>query len=218
MTARAPLVCRWADVAIGGIIINLGVLVTAPIARPDLDLLQRSLSYYAVGPWGALQVAGFIAFGVAALALASALTRVRFDSRWIRVSSPLLVVSAIGGLGLIWYPMGAPGPATPLGDAHQTAGTISGVALLAASLAFAIGVRLDRVWRALFVPAVVAFGAALAGAVLTQAAIWWPDMGIPMGATMRLLVIPLVLLWGFVSLRLRRRCLTNASPDYSWRR
>jgi hypothetical protein len=39
-----------------------------------------------------------------------------------------------------------------------------------------------------------------------------------MGATMRLLVIPLVLLWGFVSLRLRRRCLTNASPDYSWRR
>jgi hypothetical protein len=211
MTARAPLACRWAEVAIGGIVINLGVLVTAPIARPDLDLLQRSLSYYAVGPWGTLQIAGFIAFGVAGIALASALTRVRFASRWIRVSGPLLVVSAIGGLGLVWYPMGAPGPATPLGDAHQTAGTIGGVALLAASLAFAIGVRLDRVWSALFVPAVVAFAVALAGAVLTQAAIWWPETGIPMGATMRLLVIPLVLLWGFVSLRLRRRCLTGAS-------
>ena len=33
-----------------------------------------------------------------------------------------------------------------------------------------------------------------------------PHLGIPMGATMRLLVVPLVALWGLVALRLRRTC------------
>jgi hypothetical protein len=47
---------------------------------------------------------------------------------------------------------------------------------------------------------------AVIGAVLTQVAIWWPELGIPMGAVMRLAVVPLVVLWGLVALRLRHRC------------
>jgi hypothetical protein len=109
-------------------------------------------------------------------------------------------------LGLVWYPIDAPGPATILGDAHQTAGTIGGVAQLTAALAFTIAVRADPAWRGLFVTALAMFLLALAGAILSQAAIWWPHLGIPMGATMRLLVIPLVALWGVVSVRLRRTC------------
>jgi hypothetical protein len=102
--------------------------------------------------------------------------------------------------------MDAPGPATILGDAHQTAGTIGGVAQLAAALAFAIAVRGDPAWGRSFVTALAMFLLALMGAILSQIEIWWPYLGIPMGATMRLLVIPLTILWGLVAIRLFRTC------------
>jgi hypothetical protein len=63
----------------------------------------------------------------------------------------------------------------------------------------------------LFRIAGLAFVVAVVGAILSQAAIWWPERGIPMGAMMRLLAIPLVLLWGVVALRLRQRCVRTVS-------
>ena len=211
MSEHRGLACRWADLALLGITVNLAVLVAAPILRPDLNLLERSLSYYAVGPWGVVQAAAFVALGIASLALAAALPRSGFDSAWLRLSGLLIVIAGVASLGLVVYPMGAPGPATFLGDAHQTAGTIAGVAQLAATLAFALAIRADPVWGGLFRIAGLAFIAAVVGAILSQAAIWWPERGIPMGATMRLLAIPLVLFWGVVALRLRQRCARTVS-------
>ena len=95
---------------------------------------------------------------------------------------------------------------TILGDAHQTAGTIGGVAQLAAALAFTVASRTDPPWGGLFRTALAMFLLALVGAILSQVSIWWPHLGIPMGATMRLLVVPLVVLWGLVALRLRQMC------------
>jgi hypothetical protein len=118
----------------------------------------------------------------------------------------LLVISGFASLGLVVYPMGTAGPETMLGDAHQTAGTIGGVAQLAAALAFALAIRADPRWGVLLPTTLVAFTIALVAALCSQAAIWWPHLDIPMGATMRLLVLPLVLLWGMVALRLRSRC------------
>ena len=69
----------------------------------------------------------------------------------------LLIISGVASLGLVWYPMDAPGPATILGDAHQTAGTVGGVAQLAAALAFSIAVRTDPAWSGLFMTALVMF-------------------------------------------------------------
>jgi hypothetical protein len=126
------------------------------------------------------------------------------SSVWLIVL--LLVISGVAGLGLVWYPMDAPGPATFLGDAHQTTGTIGGVAQLAAALTFTIAIHADPAWNRLFKTAATLYLLALTGAILSQVAIWWPDLGIPMGATMRLLVIPLVVLWGLVALRLSRTC------------
>jgi hypothetical protein len=206
MRQRNRLACGWALVALTGIIVNLVVLVAAPVLRPDLDLLQKSLSYYAVGPWGVIQAVAFGALGISSVALALALRGASLPSRWEWPIVLLLVISGMAGLGLVWYPMDAPGPATILGDAHQTAGTVGGVAQLAAALAFSIAVRTDPAWSGLFMTALVMFLLALVGALLSQVAIWWPHLGVPMGATMRLLVIPLVALWGLVALRLRRRC------------
>lgn len=204
MSARIRLVRVWADVALIGVVVNLVVLVAAPVLRPDLNLLEKSLSYYAVGPWGALQAIAFVALGIASAALGIALLQAGIASFWPPPIVLLLLLSGVASLGLVWYPMGAPGPATFLGDAHQSAGTVGGVAQLAAALAFTIAIRADPAWGHLFVTALVAFLLALAGALLSQAAIWWPHLGIPMGASMRLLVVPLVVLWGLVALRLRR--------------
>jgi hypothetical protein len=206
MPPRIRLACGWALVALIGVVINLVVLIAAPVLRPDLDLIQKSLSYYAVGPWGIVQAIAFGALGISSVALGPALLRSGLASRWLWPTVLLLTVSGVASLGLVWYPIDAPGPTTFLGDAHQTAGTVGGVAQLAAALVFAIAVHADSVWRALFVPALAMFLLALSGALLSQVAIWWPHLGIPMGATMRLLVIPLVALWGLVALRLRRTC------------
>lgn len=206
MNRRYRLACGWADVALIGIVINLVVIVATPILRPDLNLLEKSLSYYAVGPWGALQSIAFAALGIASISLGIALLRAGIISSWLWSIVILLVVSGVASLGLVWYPMDAPGPATILGDAHQTVGTIGGVAQLVAALVFTTAIRADPAWSNLFAAALVAFILAVAGALLSQAAIWWPDLGIPMGATMRLLVIPLVALWGLVALRLRQTC------------
>jgi hypothetical protein len=206
MIPRIRLACGWALVALIGVVINLVVLIAAPVLRPDLDLFQKSLSYYAVGPWGIVQAIAFGALGISSIALGAALHDSSLASRWLWPTVLLLTVSGFASLGLVWYPIDAPGPTTFLGDAHQTAGTVGGVTQLAAALVFAIAVHADSVWRALFVPALAMFLLALSGALLSQVAIWWPHLGIPMGATMRLLVIPLVALWGVVSVSLRRTC------------
>jgi len=204
MRPRNRPACGWALVALTGVVINLVVLVAAPLLRPDLDLLRKSLSYYAVGPWGVLQAIAFGALGISSIALGLALRRAALASwcQWPIVL--LLTISGVASLGLILYPIDAPGPTTILGDAHQTAGTVGGVSQLAAALAFTVAVRADSAWGGLFVPALTAFLLGLAGAILSQAAIWWPHLGIPMGATMRFLVVPLVALWGLVALRLCR--------------
>ena len=203
--------CRWPDVALAGVCFNVIVLVSAPLARPDLDLLQKALSYYAIGPWGMLQAAAFVALAIASVALGAALWRTRSASRWMRLAARLLILGGIGSLGLVVFPMGRPGPTTVIGDAHQTAGTVGGIVQLASALAFVLAVRHDPVWRGRVVLLAVAVAVAIIGAIATQTAIWWPEIGVPMGAAMRLAVVPLVGLWGVVALRLRQRCGRSAT-------
>jgi hypothetical protein len=202
--------CIYVDVALIGIAINLVVLIATPLLRPDLNLLDKSLSYYAVGPWGMVQAAAFVAMSIASFALGAVFVRGGAASWLAILVGIMLEIAGIASLGLVWYPMGATGPATPLGDAHQSAGTIGAVAQLVAVLAFALAMRGDPGWNALVPPTLIAFLVSLTGAMVTQAAIWWPALGIPMGASMRLFVVPLVILWGAVAWRLRRGCAGRA--------
>jgi len=205
MEARWRFINPWADLALLGIAINLIALLVSPLVRPDLNPWRDSLSYYAVGPSSWLQSVAFGAMGVALAALGLGLKRVPVAPRWRTLCRAMLVVSGVCSVGLFVFPMGAPGPRTFIGDLHQTAGTIGGVAQLIAAFAFAVAVRHSRQWSTFFIPAIVALLLAATGALLTQIAIWYPDLGIPMGATMRLVVVPLVLFWGAVAIRLRNR-------------
>src|SRR5215217_1339236 len=165
------LACGWAVVALIGVVVNLVVLAAMPVLRPDLNLLQKSLSYYAVGPWGVLQAVAFGALGISSIALCAALCHTGLASWWLWPIVLLLAVSGVASLGLVWYPIDAPGPTTILGDAHQTAGTIGGVAQLAAALAFTVATRTDPEWEGLSRTALAMFLLALVGAILSQVSI-----------------------------------------------
>lgn len=200
------------DVALVGMVINLAVLVITMLVRPDLDPLQSSLSYYAIGPWGALQSAGFAAMGITSMALGLALPCMRLPRGWTRLCAILLAVSGVSALGLAVFPLGEVTLHTIIGDLHQTSGTVGGVLQLLAALTFWITVRGLPAYVWLGKITFAAFVIALTGAMLSQVAIWRPDLGIPMGATIRLLVFPLTLLWGAVALHVRHECLKLACP------
>jgi uncharacterized protein DUF998 len=208
---RRVAVCRSCEIALLGIVANLVVLISTPFLRPDLNLFRQSLSYYAIGPWGTIQAAAFVALSISSLALAFALWQSGIASPWVRLAIVSVVVAGISSLGLVVYPMSATGPATILGDTHQTAGTVGAVAELVATLALILAIRAEPSWSHAVGIAFLAFLVALGGAVLSQVAIWWPQLGIPMGATMRVFVIPLILLWGVIAWRLRQRCAERIS-------
>jgi hypothetical protein len=194
---------RWATLALSGMLVAIVVLVAASVARRDLSVIENSMSYYAIGPWWFLQATAFLVIGLASAALGLALLPANYPSSLLFLTAIALIVSGVASIGLVVYPMDAPGPSTFIGDAHQTAGTIGGVAQLVAALAFVLAIRREQTWRPLVVPGVAAFALAATGAILTQMEIWWPELEIPLGAAMRLVVLPLLILWAAVALRLR---------------
>lgn len=192
----------WARVALLGMVAAMVLLVAASIARHDLSVIENSMSYYALGPWSFLQTAAFVSIGAASVGLGLALFTAPPPSPWMRLAATALVVSGIAGIGLAAFPMNAPGPTTFIGDIHQTAGTIGGAGQLVAALAFNIAIRQSPAWQRFVWPATILFLLALTGAILTQMEIWWPDLRIPMGAAMRLVVIPMLILWAGAAVRL----------------
>lgn len=206
MAVRPRSICPWAALALAGIAVNLVVLVLMPVLRPDLDLLVHPPSFYAIGPWAALQWFAFAAMGVASLALAAGLWPSAHGSPWLVACAALLVVASVSSIGLVWFPMDRPGWHTPIGDMHQTSGTIGGVAHLVAALCFLCATRSRSALTGLYPLTMTAFIVAVSSAIISQIAIWRPDLGLPMGVTMRLVVLPLLVLWGVVAWRLRHAC------------
>jgi hypothetical protein len=184
-----------------GIAANGLILLLAPVLRPDVDLLRDGLSHYAVGPWGGLQEAGFVAFGIGSAAIGLALI-VRSPST--RPGGILLLIAAMGFLGLAIFPMGQGGPMTPLGDLHLTAGTLGVVFQFASVLALLLwpgactsaGLSARTGWLLAIVAGLSAAG--------IQLAMWYPELGLPEGLLARLTVLPLLGWWAMVALALRR--------------
>ncbi|MBA3415791.1 MAG: DUF998 domain-containing protein [Chloroflexia bacterium] len=200
---RQTAVVGLATVGLVGVLVNAAVLLAAPLLRPEIGLLDGALSQYAVGPWAALQNVGFVALGVSSLAIAAALSLTPTGSPWLLVGTALLALAATACIGMAAFPMGAVGPATPLGDTHQTATTLAVGCQLGSMLATAIAFRTDPAWRSLVPPGLLLFSTALIGALLTQAELLWPELPIPFGVVMRIVVIPLLIWWALVALRLR---------------
>lgn len=193
-----------AAVGLAGVLVNAAVLLAAPFLRPEIGLLDGALSQYAVGPRAVLQNVAFVALGTGSLAIAIALSLTTNASPWLPVGTALLALAAAACGGLAAFPMGGPGPATALGDTHQTAGTLAVGLQLAAMLATALAFRSgDAAWRSLAVPGLLLFAVALGAAGLTQAELLWPALPIPFGVVMRMVVVPVLLWWAIIAIRLR---------------
>ncbi|HEU5432709.1 MAG TPA: DUF998 domain-containing protein [Thermomicrobiales bacterium] len=198
----AILLRPLAAIGLLGIALNFVALVAAPMLRPDVDPVATSLSHYAVGPWGGVETGAFVALGVASVAIALALATAIPDSRPIALGAWLLGVSGVGCVGLAVFPMGRGGPTTPIGDLHLTAGTLAIVCQLAALVALNAGFVAQPGWSALSRAGWLLGGLAIIGAALQQIALWRPDLLLPEGVSIRLIVVPLLAWWGVVALRL----------------
>ena len=205
-----PLLRLLSAVALVGIVANAAALVAMPLLRPDVNLLRASLSHYAVGPHGRIQSLAFVALGVACLALSAAVPRAvaRRPATW--AASLLLTVAGVGMVALATVPMGVPQPHTPLGDIHQTAGTIAVVAQFGALAALLLAVRNGPEWASLRRVGLMAGLVAFVAASFHQLAIWYPTLGVPEGVTIR--VVTVVMLWWWAAVA---RSIEAASGDVS---
>lgn len=197
-----PLLRLLCAVALVGIVANAVALVAMPLLRPDVKLLWASLSHYAVGPHGRIQSLAFVALGVACLALSAAVPRAvaRRPVTW--AASLLLTVAGVGMVALATVPMGVPQPHTPLGDIHQTAGTIAVVAQFGALAALLLAVPDGPEWASLRRAGVATGLVALVAAAFHQLAIWFPSLGVPEGVTIRVVLLAMLVWWALVARRI----------------
>lgn len=194
-----------ATVGLVGIGLNAAALLLAPLLRPDVNLLRDGLSHYAVGPWGGVQSAAFIALGIGSLALACALWRVAGSNHWTRIAALMLGLASFNFVGLAVFPMGEGGPMTPIGDLHLTVATFAVGWQFVSVASLLLGLRAWPHEERLIRLGIVLLGLTLLGAASVQVAMWRPDLRIPEGLAMRCVIVPLLLWWALVALTIRRK-------------
>ena len=122
-----------------------------------------------------------------------------------RIAAVMLGLASFNFVGLAVFPMGEGGPMTPIGDLHLTAGTFAiGWQFLSVS-ALLLGLRAWRHEEHVIRLGIVLLGITLLGAASVQVAIWRPDLQIPEGLAMRVVVVPLLLWWALIARTIRRR-------------
>lgn len=194
-----------ATIGLIGIGLNAAALILAPILRPDVNLLRDGLSHYAVGPWGGVQSAAFIALGLGSLTIAGALWLVSDGYLWVRIAAVMLGLASFNFVGLAVFPMGEGGPMTPIGDLHLTVATFAvGWQFLSVG-ALLLGLRARPQKEQMIRLGIALVAITLLGAGSVQVAMWRPDLKIPEGLAMRFVIVPLLLWWAFVALTIRRR-------------
>lgn len=194
-----------ATLGLVGICLNAAALILAPILRPDVNPLRDGLSHYAVGPWGGVQSAAFVALGIGSLAIAGALWLVSGGNPWARIAAAMLGLASFNFVGLAVFPMGEGGPMTPIGDLHLTVATFAvGWQFLSVG-ALLLGLRAWPQQGLVIRLGIALAGITLLGAASVQVAMWRPDLKIPEGLAMRFVIVPLLLWWALVALTIRRR-------------
>jgi Protein of unknown function (DUF998) len=127
------------------------------VLRPDLDLLSRPLSEYAVGRYGALFTSALLVWGIAALIFAAGLHRGVMRSGWLSSGLLLLVVFAVGLIGAGLFPMDVPFPPehfslesfTRGGLIHVLSATVASACFPFAALFLSKSFQKDARWRSI---------------------------------------------------------------------
>lgn len=204
MALREKRASVLATIGLLGIGLHAAALILAPILRPDVNPLREGLSRYAVGPWGEVQSAGFIALAIGSLTIAVSLWLVSKGNRWTRIAAAMLGLASLSLVGLVALPMGQGGSLTPIGDLHLTAGTLAVGWQVVAVAALLLGLKACNHAEPIIRLGIVFLGISLLGAASVQVAMWRPDLTFPQGLAMRMVIVPLLLWWALVALAIRR--------------
>jgi len=202
-----------ATVGLLGIGLNAAALILAPILRPDVDPLREGLSRYAVGPWGEVQSAGFIALAIGSLTIAGSLWLVSNGNLWTRIAAAMLGLASLSLAGLVAFPVGQGGPMTPIGDLHLSLGTLAVGWQVVAVAALLLGLMACNDADQIIRLGIVLLGITLLGAASAQVALWRPDLEIPQGLAMRMVIVPLLLWWALVAMTIRRKVAISSGQD-----
>lgn len=136
-------------VVIASIAYYVAALALLHWLRPDVDLISRVTSEYAVGPYGFLMVSTFLVLALALAALAMGLAR---SLSTPAVSSPglaLLIVASIALVAAALFPVdvGAVRPVTPSGWVHRIAAIVVFPSLSVGVLFLSAQFRRHGQWR-----------------------------------------------------------------------
>jgi hypothetical protein len=148
-----------ARTVLGGLVVFL-VLVLAPhLLRSEYDFRSRWLSEYAIGPYGWIMNAAFLALAVTEGVLAIGMLQGGPPSAWVRSGAALLGVAALALALLPVLPtdLDAPGQVglrlrTLAGLWHDQLNAVSGYATLGTMGCWAIAFRSAAEWRQLAIP------------------------------------------------------------------
>ena len=127
------------------------------VLRPDLELLSRPLSEYAVGRYGALFTSALLVWGITALIFAAELHRGVMRSGWLSSGLLLLVVFAVGLISAGLFPMDVPFPPehfslesfTRGGLIHVLSASIASACFPFAALFLSKSFQKDAHWRSI---------------------------------------------------------------------
>jgi hypothetical protein len=171
----AKTVALLSLITIVGISYVVLATVVMHVLRPDLDLLSRPLSEYAVGRYGALFTSALLVWGITVLILAVGLHREVKRSGWLSSGLILLVVFAAGLISAGLFPMDVPFPPehfslesfTTGGLIHVLSATVASACFPFAALLLSKSVQKDARWWTIHRPAsVLAVGSLAASASL----------------------------------------------------
>ena len=204
-----------ARIALGCLLVFLLLLAGLQVLRSDYDFRARWLSEYAIGPYGWMMSAAFLALAIAEAMLAIGMLWGENSSAWVRIGAAFLGVAAISLALLAVLPtdLDAPGQVgarlrTSAGRWHDQLGALSGYATLGAMGCWAILFRRAPVWRNLVWPTVVIAGLMVANGVFAPVVVPRAVAGL----SQRLGVLLAVAWLGLVGFRvLRRRPVGGAS-------
>lgn len=146
--SRTTQVAGPAALAIGGIIYFIVVVLALPLLRPDYSPIRRTVSEYAVGPYGFLMTSAFFALAVAVAGLAVGLWYGVSQRNRSRVGLVLLAVFSVCTLTAGLFPIDPEGaPETMSGIIHNLASLIAFICVIAAMILWSVRFRQDEQWR-----------------------------------------------------------------------
>lgn len=164
------------------------------VLRPDEDPIQRAVSDYAVGRFGALLTLAFLVRSAGVVCLVAALAKTLGATR-SRAGLALLAIYAACGLLIAIFPTDLPGaPPSRAGALHTLFALVSFLTVTVAAFVFARAFGRDPRWRPFQPAAYVLAVLVLAGLVAQLGVLVVPAFKSDFGAAERIFIL-VVVVW-----------------------